>query len=125
MKIKSGSSNQERPLRTKSRFSFQYIPQAQGQHLVDMPKKSYWHHFDEEEDAWPKVVLILTSTEKLTTKRITKRTFASYFPNLRYTSTEYSNFYNQEVTRDNSVLESSKSGMNSIQINFETYGDKA
>ncbi|XP_021194810.3 uncharacterized protein LOC110379463 isoform X1 [Helicoverpa armigera] len=43
-------------------------------------KKTFWHHFDEDDEAWPKVVLILSSTGKTTTQKKIKKTFANYFP---------------------------------------------
>lgn len=90
----SVSLKQTQPLvsRPKARFLKQhYSMHTEGQHKKRMTVQSFWQHFDDEDEAWPKVVLHVTSTERTVTPRKTKKkTFASYFPYLdrRYTATE-------------------------------------
>lgn len=63
--------------------------------------KLFWHHFYEDEEAWPKVVLILSSTETLTTATKNKKTFPNYFPNLyKSLSTENIDTDNQNNSED-------------------------
>ena len=63
-------------------------PPREGENIKDTAKKHYWHHFDEDEAAWPKVVLILSSTESTTTRIKSKKTFSTYFPQVKYRTTE-------------------------------------
>ncbi|KAH9634639.1 hypothetical protein HF086_000611 [Spodoptera exigua] len=46
-------------------------------------KRHFWHHFDDAAEEWPKVILITTSTPRLTSKVTRKKTFSTYFPQLR------------------------------------------
>ncbi|XP_022832961.1 uncharacterized protein LOC111360899 [Spodoptera litura] len=46
-------------------------------------KRHFWHHFDDAAEEWPKVVLITSSTPRLTTTKARKKVFPTYFPQLR------------------------------------------
>ncbi|XP_063894883.1 uncharacterized protein LOC135118011 [Helicoverpa armigera] len=99
-----------------------------SRHPIYVPtKKSYWHNFYDHEEAWPQVVLALSSTKTTTTQKKIKKTFASLFPPLNITIQKKSVDLNDsdEDEDDEQILNNNDVGMNWIPLNFETTGDSA
>uniref|UniRef100_A0A2A4JWE2 Uncharacterized protein n=1 Tax=Heliothis virescens TaxID=7102 RepID=A0A2A4JWE2_HELVI len=99
-----------------------YTQQILRTHKLISTKKTFWHHFDEDDEAWPKVVLILSSTSRTTTQRKIRRTFPSYFPFInRYTEkqTIYPNdVINVDFETSEQVPTDYDNGKNWVALNF-------
>lgn len=82
-KKKSMKSNKDRSLPGRKRPTANKVYRYHHQKITPgTTTLKYWHHFYEDEEAWPKVVLIFSSTERTTTAKPQTKTFANYFPSL-------------------------------------------
>uniref|UniRef100_A0A2H1VLT1 SFRICE_007922 n=1 Tax=Spodoptera frugiperda TaxID=7108 RepID=A0A2H1VLT1_SPOFR len=50
--------------------------------IVTTTKRHFWHNFDNAAEEWPKVILVTSSTTRLTTAKARKKTFPTYFPQI-------------------------------------------